>query len=171
VAEPVAPGEQENADDADDRGDRVAEPLDLAQQRRFERTHFREQLIDAAEFGLASRRNDDAGGAPGDDHRAGEGHVLAVADRRLLGDRQDRLLRRHGLAGERRLLGAQVLGVDQAQIGRNPVAGLEQHDIARRQILGRNESRLAIANGARFRREHVADRIERLLRPALLQEA
>jgi hypothetical protein len=64
----------------------------------------------------------------------------------------------------------QVLHVDETQIRRDLVARFEQHDVARHQLFGRDETGLAVAHGARFRREHVADRIEGLLCLALLEE-
>ena len=121
---------------------------------------------------VAAGRDDDAGRAARHDHRAGKGHVLAVADRRLGGDGIGRLLRRNGLAGQRRLLGAQVLGVDETQVGRDLVAGFEKHDVAGRRDPRPECSRVSPPRTrARLRRKHVADRVERLLRPALLHEA
>ena len=48
---------------------------------------------------------------------------------------------------------------------------LEQHDVARNELFGRKHARLAAAHGPRLGGKHVADRIQRLLRPALLDEA
>ena len=48
----------------------MAKLLDLTQQRRFERVDGGEHLIDAAEFGLRARRDDDPGGASGNDERS-----------------------------------------------------------------------------------------------------
>jgi hypothetical protein len=59
VLHPLAPGEDDGADDADHGGDDVAELLDLAQQGRLERPDVGEQGVDAPELGRA---------AGGDDH-------------------------------------------------------------------------------------------------------
>ena len=75
------------------------------------------------------------------------------------------------LAGERRLFRPQVLDVDEAKVRRDLVARFEQHDVARHQLLGRDHARFAIAQGPRLGGQHVADRIQRLLRLALLNEA
>ena len=80
------------------------------------------------------------------------------------------LLRRHRLAGQRRFFGAQVLRLDEPQVRRNLVAGLEEHDVPRNELLRGKHARLAAAHGPRLGGEHVADRIQRLLGPALLDE-
>ena len=113
------------------RGDRVAELLDLAQQRRLERADPGHHLVDAAELGVGAGRDHDARPAPGRDQRARERHAFAVADGGLLGHGFGGLVDGHRLAGERRLLGPQVLDVDEAQVRRDLVARFEQHDIAR----------------------------------------
>ena len=163
--------ERDRADDQNDDRDRIAELLDLKQERRLERADAGEQLIDAAEFGLASRRDDHAARAAGDHERAGIGHARAIADRRLVRDGRGRFVRRHRFAGERRFFRAQVLDVDEADVGWDLVAGFEEHDVARHERLRRDHRRLPVAQRSRLRREHVADRIERLLRPAFLKEA
>jgi hypothetical protein len=168
---PLAVGEHQDADDSDDGGDDVAELLDLAQQRRLERADAGEQGVDAAELRRAAGRHDHAGRATGHDHRARERHAFPIADRRIGRRRLGVLVGRDRFAGERRLLGAEILHVDQPQVGRNLVAGFEQHDVARHQLLRRDQARLATAQGSRFGRQHVADRIQRLLRLALLDEA
>ena len=47
-------------------------------------------------------------------------------------------LDRHGLAGEGRLVDEQVLGGEQAQVGRDHVAGREGDDVARNELLDRD---------------------------------
>ena len=54
-------GEGDRADDENDDGDRVAELLDLEQQRGLERADAGEHLVDAPQFGVASRADDDSG--------------------------------------------------------------------------------------------------------------
>ena len=115
--------------------------------------------------------DDDARRATGDDHCAGERHALAVSDRGVVGDRVGVLLRRHGLAGERRLFGAQVLRLDEPKVRGNLVAGLKQHDVARDELFGGKHASLPAAHRPGFGREHVANRIQRLLGPAFLDES
>ena len=61
--------------------------------------------------------------------------------------------------------------MDEAQIGRHPVARLQEHEVARHQLFGRYGEALAAADRYRLWREHVPDRIERPLGLALLDEA
>ena len=168
---PAAVGEHQNPHDADGGGDQVAEVLDLPQERRLERADAGEQLVDAAELSLAPGGDHHPGRAARHDHGPGKGHAVAVADGGLLGDRIGSLLGRDRLAGERRLLGAQVLCVGEAEIGRHLVAGFEQHDVPRHQLVSRDHARLAAARRPGLGREHVANRVERLLGLAFLDEA
>ena len=82
-----------------------------------------------------------------------------------------RLVGRHRLAGQRRLLGAQVLHIGEPKVGRDLVARFEQHDVPRHELFRGNHARLAAAHGPRLGGQHVADRIQRLLGLALLDEA
>ncbi len=66
---------------------------------------------------------------------------------------------------------AQILHVDQAQVGGNSVPRFEDHDVAGNQFVSGNQPGFSAAYCASLGREHVADRIERFLRPALLDEA
>ena len=164
---PLAVGEDQHAHDADDGGDGVAELLDLAQQRRLERADAGEQLVDAAELGVAAGRDDDALRAAGHDHGSGERHAFAIPDGRVRGNRLGGLVGRDRFAGERRLLGAQVLHIGKPQIRRDLVARFEQHDVAWHKLLRRNHAGLAAAHGPRLRGQHVADRIRAPSPPCL----
>jgi len=168
---PLAVGEHKHTNDGDDGGDGVAERLDLAQQRRFERAHAGKQLIDAAELRFAAGRDDDAGRATGYDHGPGERHAFAIPDRRVCGNRLCVLVGRHRLAGQRRLLGAQVLRINKAQVRGNLVPRLQKHNVPRNELFRGNHARLAAAQGAGLGGQHVADRLQCLLGLALLNEA
>jgi hypothetical protein len=67
IADEMAVGKGDRADDENDYGDRVAELLDLHEQRRLERADAGEHLVDAPELGVASRADDDAGRPAGHD--------------------------------------------------------------------------------------------------------
>ena len=163
--------EGDRADDQNDDGDRIAELFDLEQQRGFEGANSGEHLVDAPQFGVGAGGDDHSGRPARDDQCARIGHACAVADGRVGRDRLGRFVRGHGLAGQRRFFRAQVLDLDQPQIGWDLVAGFKEHDVARHELLRRDHRGLAVAQGSRLRREHVADRIERLLRPAFLNES
>ena len=45
---------------------------------------------------------------------------------------------RHALAGQGRLIDAQVIGLDDARVGRDRVTGLEEQDVARHQLVSRD---------------------------------
>ena len=113
----------------------------------------------------------DSGRAAGDDQGSGIGHASAIADGRFGRDGRGRFVGGHRFAGQRGFLRAQVLDLDKPDVRRDLVAGFEGHDIARHERFGRDHGGLPVAQGPRFRREHVADRIEGLLRPAFLDEA
>ena len=168
---PLAVGEHQSANDGDDGSDGVAELLDLAQERRLERAHAGEQRIDAAELRRAAGRDDDARRATGNHHGSGERHAFPIPDRRVGGNRVCVLVGRHRLAGKRRLLGAKVLRIHEPQVRGNLVARLKEHDVPRNELFRGNHARLAAAQGARLGGQHVADRLQRLLGLALLNEA
>lgn len=130
MSEPVAPGEEQHADDADGRRDDVAEFLDLAQQRRLESTDVREHLVDAAEFRLAAGRDNDAGRPARNHHGPGKRHVSPVADGGLVGYQGRGLFCRDRFAREGCLLCAQVLGIDEAHVRRDLVARFQEDDVA-----------------------------------------
>ena len=153
------------------RGDRISELLDLPQQRRLQRTYRGHHLVDAPQFRVGARRDNHSGGPPCSHQGSGECHPFPISDRCLLGHGVRGLVDRNRLAGKRRLLRPQVLHVHQAKVRRDLVPGFEKHDVARNQHLRRDHSNLLAAQRSGFRREHVADRIQRLLRFALLNEA
>jgi hypothetical protein len=76
---------------------------------------------------------------PADDAATHETEIWQVEGIKDLGRAGgSRFLRRHRLAGQRRLIDKEVLGADEPQIRRDHVAGGETHDIARNQPLDRN---------------------------------
>ena len=74
-------------------------------------------------------------------------------------------------AGQRRLLHLQALDLEQPQVGRHLVAGLDEDDVARHQPFGGDGLAMAVAQHAGLQRQHLADGIERPLGLALLDEA
>src|SRR5262249_1662065 len=83
---PPALGEEQDAHHADDRGDYVAELVDLAQERRLEGADTGEQLIDTAKLRFAARRDDHSRRPTGYHHGSGERHVFTIPDGRFFGD-------------------------------------------------------------------------------------
>jgi len=78
---------------------------------------------------------------------------------------------RHGLAGERGFIAAQLLDLQQPQVGRHAVARGQQHHIAGHQVCSVDLLALAIAQHHGMRRQHGADGIQRRFGLALLHKA
>ena len=158
-------------DDPNDSGDRITELLDLAQQRCLERADRGHHLVDAAQFGFRAGRDHYPGSAPGRDQCSGERHAFPIPDRSFVGHRVCGLIDGHRLARERCFLCPQVLDLDETKVCRDLVARFEEHDVARHQFFGRDQTNLPAAQGPGLRGQHVADRVERLLGLAFLNEA
>ena len=163
-------GEHECADDEDDNREHLAELLDLPEKRRLHGFHARKHPVDVTQLGPGSRGDNHALATPGDDERAGVSHTFAVADLRTGAGGFGRLVHRNRLAGEWRLLDPQILYLAQAEVGRDFVARLQDHNVAGHEVFGGNHPALAVTQCQGLRGEHVADRIQRLLRLALLQK-
>lgn len=69
-----------------------------------------------------------------------------------------------------RLVDMEVLRFEQPQVGRHPVAGGQQHHVARYQAFGVQRLALAVAQDQGMQRKHVADGVQRVGRLALLDE-
>ena len=127
---------------------------------------------DPAELGVLAGGDDHARAAAVGDQGAGIGHRGAVAQRRAArGDRLDPLVDRLGLAGQRRLLEQEAARADQPEVRRHLVARLQDDDVAGHQLVGGDLGALALPQHERLGREHPADRIQRPLGPAFLDEA
>ncbi len=86
-------------------------------------------------------------------------------------DRRRRLVDRDRLAGERRLVGAEMGGLDQPQVGRDGIAAFHQHDVARHQLVGRDQAGVTVAaHPGRVGAER-AQRLDRARRSDLGDEA
>jgi hypothetical protein len=78
---------------------------------------------------------------------------------------------RQRLAGQRGLLDPQVDRLEQAQVGRDVVAGLQEDDVARHQLGGRDGDAVAVAQGLGVRRGQLLQGSQGLLGPLLLDDA
>ena len=126
---------------------------------------------DASKLGRGASRDDEARALAARDQRAGIGHRGAIAERSVRGDWVGRLVGRGRLAGQRRFLDPQVRGAQQPEIGGNAVARFGQHDVADRQAFGGNGQPPSVAQDRRLAGQHGANGLERLFRPAFLDEA
>ncbi len=153
------------------QGDLPRELGHLPDQRGCQALHPGDQGVDPAEFGRGTRRDDDTDALTGGDEGSGERHGKAVAERRAGVDRGNRLVDRHRLAGQDRLVDPEAARLDQPEVGRHPVTGLEQHDVARHHRLCRDGRPPAVPQDRGVRIDHGADRLQRPLRASLLDEA
>ncbi len=167
------PAEQEGPDGkAEDRdGQPAPEGRHLAQQRCRERLDLVQERRDPAELGLPARGHDHARAAAVGNQGAGVGHRGAIAQRGACGNRPGPLVDRLGLAGQCRLLQQEAARADQAKVRRHLVARLQDDDVAGHQLLGGDPGPLPLPQHERLGREHLADRIQCPLGPALLDEA
>ena len=81
------------------------------------------------------------------------------------------LVDRLGLAGERRLARAQRRRVEEARVGGDEVAALEQEDVATHHLGRGHHDGVAVAHDARPRRRQAGERRDRALGAVLLEEA
>ena len=81
--------EQHDRGGQGDPGEALAEPVDLAKQRRGEQLDALDQRADPADLGLCARRHDHARALTGGNQGARERHAQTIAERR---DRRDGIL-------------------------------------------------------------------------------
>ena len=171
----LAAQEAERDDQGDDHegglGKRAPGPVETFLQGRSAHLNPRDHPRDVADLRRRAGRDHHASASPVGDGRAGEGHVPAVPEGGLLGKRGGLLLHRQRLSGERGLLGLQIDRLEEPQVRGDPVTGCEQDDVARHEVPRRHLHLLPCAQGARHRRRHALERLERPLRPVLLDEA
>ncbi len=126
---------------------------------------------DLAELGVHAGRGHHGDGAPARHRGALVQHRGPVADRSVRGNGRRRLLNRHRLDGERRLVDGKIGGGHQARIGGGHVAGLDQHDVAGHQVLGVHHQHPAAAAHALQVRADPAQRLHGTLGLELGDEA
>ncbi len=118
-----------------------------------------DQLRGAAEKSLAARRHDHAG------HRALFGDAAGI------GLVADFLRNRHRFAGQRRLIAAQILAVDQHQVGRDDLSRFDADDVAGHEGGRVARGPLAVAQHAGARRQAFLQRGKRVRGLVVLPEA
>ena len=121
----------------DDEAEHLAGAIQFPLKRRRLVGRRLEQSCDAPHLGAHAGGGDDSLSVPVGRGRAAEDHVVAIAERHLLGDRGGILRDRQALAGECRLRRLQSGGLDQPAIGGNGVAFLDEDDVARHDLRSR----------------------------------
>ena len=160
-------GDHENRRDAEDQG---AEGTDAALEVVLGRA-LGKPVRDLAVARARPGRRDHGVTGPADDAGAEEDQAVAVvvasgieiAGARLLGGRR-------GLAGERRLVDVQVVGVDDPAVGRHDVSRSQVHEVAPHDIVDGDLQLLAVADDSRTQREPRLQGPDCRLRTCLLDE-
>ena len=134
-------GQRQDADRQD-----LAEPGEFGRQRRGEHLGRTDQAVDLTDLGLRTRGHDDSGSGTGGHQRPGVGHIAAVGHRRGFRQRHLGLVDRHRFPGERGLVDAQFAFPEQSDIGGHLVAGLDQDEVARYQLIGADGAFAALAD-------------------------
>ena len=141
-------------------------------QRRSGFLFMTQQFGDLAEFRVKARRNHDAGSTPIGSHSALVSHIGTIAQRRIqLAKQHVDLLHRLGLPGQGRLFDLQPRHVQQAQIGRNDIAGFQHHQITGHQLTRRYCLEIALTHHLRGCACQSPERGHGALRPILLHKA
>ena len=171
AAEEIPPGQQDRGGQNDQQREPAGKVIHLLHERRLQGLHAGQKPADAADFRMRTRCHHEA--APGTlrHQRAGPEHGPPVPQRCILRHRGGGLVRGNRFAGQDGFLRAQPMGLQQPQIRRHLVPGLQQHDIAWHQRRAIHRNALPAAQDSRPRRQHAADGGHRRLRLAFLQEA
>ncbi|MNC09593.1 hypothetical protein D3C75_572180 [compost metagenome] len=99
-------------------------------------------------------------------------HIRPVTKHQIIALKRTCLfIRRQRLAGQRRLLGLQRSRLQQPYVGRNHIAGFEQHYISRHQLFAFDLGDLPSPADSGQRRRHAFERFERLFSLIFLNDA
>ena len=129
-------------------------------------------LRQASHLRLRAGRGDDELGAPAREQRVHVGHVEPVAERRIRRRQGSGLLAdRLGFAGQCRFVDLEPCGENKPPVGRHAVARLQQHDVARHQVVGSDLVLLALAPHAGLDGQHRLQGGQAPLGAVLLVEA
>ena len=148
----------------------VAEAADAALELGLRRPEP-ERPGDPAEFGIPARANDQEPCRAADDAGSQEEAVRTPAERSVRRHHPDRLLDGEGLAGQGRLGDEQVLLLQDAAVAGDDVAGVQEHDVPRHDLLGRDLDGPAVAQDARLGLDEGEQFLHGVGRPPLLPEA
>ena len=164
-------GEHDGADAEHDDAEALAGAVEfLLQRRRLDLGGFK-QAGDAADLGRHAGADDNRAAAAIGGDGAGEQHVAAITEADVGVDGLRLLGHRRAFAGQRSFVRPQVGALDDARIGRDLVAGLDHHDVAGNDFVGRDPPSFAVANHGRFGSGKGHQRPYRLLGPRFLDIA
>ncbi len=163
-------------DDRADHQDRCGEPTPKVGQTLLQRGHralvLAHQGGDHAEFGVRARGHRNAASVTTRHIGALVGHRGPLRQCRLGGDHSFGVLdHRQGFTRQRRLVDHQVRRLDQPQVGRHHLAGLEKDDISWHQLVLGDPHGRAVPQGLDPRRAQPLQGLQGALGPVFLNEA
>ena len=172
---PIERGRGDRKGNAHD-GEPAHEPCGLPLQRALGLFDARERAPDSAHLGIRAGGVHARSAPTLNDHRAGIDERHAVPSR---SDRRDRrgsartlaprqLAYWNGFTGQQRLVGRQIVRVEQHSVGGNAIAFVEQQDVAGDDLPSGNQRSRAVPDDARPRTRKVAQGAEHALGLSLL---
>ena len=167
-----ANGEHQRTDRQGRPAERLAELIQAALQGGLLVLHRLQHFGDQADLGAHAGADHHAAPASIGNHRAHKGGILAVAQWDIcLQVDVGILLHRHRFSRQGGLFDVQVDRFQQAEIGRDKVASLDQDDIAGHQLGRWHRLAVAVAQHLRFRGGQLLQRRQRLFGAPLLHNA
>ena len=165
-----------DADDDNHDGKDAAELGELHLQRRELFLGLGQGASDLAHLGIHAGADHDGAAAAVHHRGAHVAHVLAVAERHVVGARGKLnhvgvLLDRHGLAGQCGLFDLHRGALEDAAVGRDRVARLEHDHVTGHELGARQVHELAVAQHLGLRRAHLLQGLEGLLALGFLDHA
>ena len=165
-----------DADDDNHDGEDAAELGKLHLQRRELFLGLGQGAGDLTHLGIHAGADHDGAAAAVHHGGAHVAHVLAVAERHVVGaggelNHVGMLLDRHGLASECSLFDLHRGALEHAAVGRDGVARLEHDHIAGHELGARQVHELAVAQNLGLRRAHLLQCLESFLALGLLNHA
>ena len=131
----AAQDEHRDEREAGQAGDDHGQPVELLLQRRLVGLGAIEQVGDAAHLGVHAGAGHDQLATTAGDRSVHERHAVTVAEGHVrLGCRVGRLGGGDALAGQRGLFDLERRGHEESAVGRDAVARLDEHDVARYQL-------------------------------------
>ncbi len=166
-----AHGEGEGGEAEDHPEEQLAELGDLAGERGGDLHRLGDEPGDAAGLGAVAGGPDQPFGLTGGDQGAGVGLVSPVGEGDVVVEGIGVLGNRERLAGEGRFVAMEVVDVEEAEIGRHAVAGLEQDHVAGNELRGGHAKLASSATHDGLGGDHATEGFDGLFRPAFLDEA
>ena len=171
VASDEADEEHEPDDDSGELRQAVGEPVELFLEWCLLELRRPEQTGNTADLGLHRDCGDDELASAPRHCRVHEDAVPAVADPDVCSvNRCGGFLGWLALAGQGGFFDLQLDCCKESSVGRHPVAGFDEHDVAGHEFFRRDGTHFTVTTDTRGGDEHPAERVERCFGPVLLDE-